>query len=75
MLDHLVHKIVLKNSHSILNYVNVYIISLTHIDIVTSSSFPKYWYYIRIAMENKNKEVSGRSRPHHHAYKRYWIIV
>ena len=24
--------------------------------------------------EIKNKVVSGRSRPHHHAYKRYWIV-
>ena len=28
-----------------------------------------------VAMRNKNKVVSGRSHPHHHAYKRYWIIV
>ena len=32
-------------------------------------------YIVYIAMRIKKKAVSGRSRPHHHAYKRHWIIV
>ena len=36
----------------------------------------KFHHYVHVAMrKNKNKDVSGRSRPHQHAYKRYWIIV
>ena len=40
------------------------------------ASLHTYQEYIRnTAMRNKNKDVSGRSRLHHHAYKIYWIIV
>ena len=47
-------------------------VALYHLNLDTDEWFVGVKNIYRIAM--RNKVVSGRSRPHHHAY-RYWILV
>ena len=49
--------------------------STIHSAIVCYLQVCKYTWLYAEQWEIKFKVVSGRSRPHHHANKRYWIIV